>query len=144
MELADISGSVGRVGVQVSTNAIMNTIDGRRRRRTWTAEVKREIVAASFEPGASASVVAQRYNVNTNQLFLWRRLYRNGLLAATGASAPALLPITITGDPVTDQARAPADIGRIEIELPNGCRLRVDSAVDGKALRGILDVLERR
>jgi transposase len=142
--LADNSGSVEWVGVKVSTNAIMDTIDGRRRRRTWTEEVKREIVAASFEPGASTSVVAQRYNVNTNQLFLWRRLYRNGLLAATGASEPAPLPMTITGDPVTEPARAPADIGRVEIELPNECRIRVDTAVDGKALRRILDVLERR
>jgi transposase len=142
--VGDNWGSVGWVGVKVSTNTIMDTIDGRRRRRTWTAELKREIVAASFEPGASTSVVAQRYNVNTNQLFLWRRLYRKGSLAVTSASEAALLPVTITGDPVAEQARAAADIQRIEIELPNGCRLRVDSAVDGKALRRILDVLERR
>ena len=130
--------------MKVSTIAIMDTTDSRRRRRTWTAELKREIVAASFEPGASASVVAQRYDVNTNQLFLWRRLYRKGLLAPSSASEPALLPVTVTADPVAEPARASADTGRIEIELPNGCRLRVDSAVDGKALRRILDVLERR
>lgn len=135
---------MGRVGVEVSTNAIMDTIDGRRRRRTWTEELKREIVAASYEPGASTSVVAQRYDVNTNQVFLWRRLYRDGLLTPTGASGPALLPVTITGDPVTEKAQAPADIGRIEIELPNGCRIRVGTGIDGKALRRILDVLERR
>jgi transposase len=122
----------------------MDTIDGRRRRRTWTEELKREIVAASYEPGASTSVVAQRYDVNTNQVFLWRRLYRDGLLTPTGASGPALLPVTITGDPVTEKAQAPADIGRIEIELPNGCRIRVGTGIDGKALRRILDVLERR
>ena len=135
---------MGRVGVEVSTNAIMDTIDGRRRRRTWAEELKREIVAASYEPGASTSVVAQRYDVNTNQVFLWRRLYRDGLLTPTGASGPALLAVTITGDPVTEKAQAPADIGRIEIELPNGCRIRIDTGIDGKALRRILDVLERR
>ena len=130
----------------MSTNGIMDTIDGRRRRRAWTDELKREIVAASFEVGASTSVVAQRYNVNTNQVFLWRRLYRNGLLGPTNASEPALLPVTITGDPPIENARAlaPADIGRIEIELPNGCRVRVDVSVDSKALRRILDVLDRR
>ena len=122
----------------------MDTIDGRRRRRTWTEELKREIVAASYEPGASTSVVAQRYDVNTNQVFLWRRLYRDGLLTSAGASGPALLPVTITGDPVTEKAQATADIGRIEIELPNGWRIRVDTGIDGKALRRILDVLERR
>lgn len=122
----------------------MDTIDGRRRRRAWSDELKREIVAASFEAGASTSVVAQRYNVNTNQVFLWRRLYREGLLDPANASAPALLPVTIAGDPPIENIRAPADIGRIEIELSNGYRLRVDVSIDGKALRRILDVLERR
>ena len=130
--------------MKVSTNAVMDTIDGRRRRRTWTEELKREIVAASLEPGASTSVVARRYDLNTNQLFLWRRLYREGLLVPTSVSRPALLPVTITDDPVTKKVQGPAAIGRIEIELTNGCRIRVDSAIDGKALRRILDVLERR
>jgi transposase len=122
----------------------MDTIDARRRRRTWSGALKREIVAASFEPGASASVVARRYDVNTNQLFIWRRLYREGLLAPIGASGPALLPVAITGERTAEKAQAPADIGRIEIELTSGYRIRVDAAIDGKALRRILDVLERR
>ena len=85
---------MGRVGVAVSTNAIMDTIDGRRRRRTWTEELKREIVAASYEPGASTSVVAQRYDVNTNQVFKWRRLHEHGLLGA-GRKAVPKLPVRI-------------------------------------------------
>jgi hypothetical protein len=82
--------------------------------------------------------------VNTNQVFLWRRLYREGLLDPANASAPALLPVTIASDPPIENTRAPADIGRIEIELSNRYRLRVDVSIDGKALRRILDVLERR
>jgi len=136
----------------VSTNGVMDTIDGRRRRRTWTDALKREIVAASFEPGASASVVAQRYDVNTNQLFIWRRQYRDGLLVPTDARGPALLPVTITGQPVAEKVAVPPEVpppalpgpGRIEIELPSGYRVRVDAAIDGKALRRVLDVLERR
>ena len=127
----------------MSMNEIMDTMDARRR-RTWSDALKREIVAASFEPGASASVVARRYDVNTNQLFIWRRLYRDGMLAPTGAGGPALLPVAITGDQAAEKAQAPADIGRIEIELPSGYRIRVDAAIEGKALRRILDVLERR
>jgi transposase-like protein len=37
---------------------------GRRRNRSWPEALKREIVAAWFEPGASVSVVARRYEVN--------------------------------------------------------------------------------
>ena len=54
------------------TNGMMDTNGSGRRRRSWPEALKREIVAASFEPGASASVVARRYDVNTNQLFIWR------------------------------------------------------------------------
>jgi transposase len=49
-------------------------------------------VAASFEPGASVSVVARRYDVNTNQLFSWRKLHRNGLL---GSGGPAQVPVSV-------------------------------------------------
>jgi len=128
----------------VSTNGIMDTTDARRRRRRWSEALKREIVAASFEPGASASVVARRYDVNTNQLFIWRRQYCDGLLVASDQSGPALLPVAITDEPVAQKAAAPSDAGRIEIDLPSGYRIRVDAAIDGKALRRMLDVLERR
>jgi transposase len=113
----------------------------RRRRRTWPEALKREIVAASLESGASASVVAQRYDVNTNQLFIWRKQYRDGVSAPPGASGPALLPVAIADEPVMQK---PAIAERIEIELPNGYRLRIDPDMDGKALRRLLDVLERR
>ncbi|MEE3622992.1 transposase [Nitrospirillum sp. BR 11752] len=122
----------------------MDTMGGKRRRRTWSEALKREIVAASFEPGASASVVARRYDVNTNQLFIWRRQYGNGLLVPTCEDGPALLPVTITDVRSAEKRSAPMDAGRIEIELPNGYRLRVEATVDGKALRRVLDVLERR
>ena len=46
------------------------------RRRRWSEAQKRQIVAESHEPGVSVSVVARRYNVNANQIFKWRRLYR--------------------------------------------------------------------
>ncbi|MDI4657557.1 transposase [Xanthobacter autotrophicus] len=42
----------------------------RHRRRSWTDALKRKIVAASFESGASPVVVARRY-VNTNHLVIW-------------------------------------------------------------------------
>ncbi|MDE1146811.1 MAG: transposase [Azospirillaceae bacterium] len=122
----------------------MDTMGGKRRRRTWSEALKREIVAASFEPGASASVVARRYDVNTNQLFIWRRQYGDGLLAPTCEDGLALLPVTITDVRSAEKRSAPADAGRIEIELPNGYRLRVEATVDGRALRRVLNILERR
>lgn len=113
---------------------------GRRRNRSWPEALKREIVAASFEPGASASRVARRYDVNTNQLFSWRRLYRDGLL---GSGGPALVPVTVATTPAAGGIASGAT-ETIEIEVPGGYRVRVGSGVDGKALRLVLDVLTRR
>ena len=48
----------------------------RRRRRRWSEAQKRQIVAETHEPGVSVPMVAQRYNVNANQVFAWRRLFR--------------------------------------------------------------------
>ena len=44
----------------------------RRRRRIWSDEEKRRIVAETFKP-ASVSIVARRHDLNANQLFTWRR-----------------------------------------------------------------------
>jgi transposase len=113
---------------------------GRRRNRSWPETLKREIVAASFEPGASVAVVARRYEVNANQVFSWRKLYRDGLL---GSGGPALVPVTVAEVP-TDVAPTASAADTIEIEAPGGYRIRVGSGVDGKALRRVLDALARR
>jgi transposase len=44
-----------------------------RQRRFWSSGEKRRLVAESFTPGASVPKVAQRYGVNANLLFTWRR-----------------------------------------------------------------------
>ena len=123
----------------------MDTSGSRRRPyRTWPASLKREIVEASFAPGASASVVARRYDVNTNQLFSWRKQYREGLLGLADPSGPALVPVRVAPEPGECAATLRDGAGLIEIELAGGYRVRVGSGVDGGALRLVLDVLERR
>ena len=112
---------------------------GRRRHRSWPETLKREIVAASFEPGSSVSQVARRYDLNTNQLFSWRKLYRDGLLAG-----PALVAVRVAAEPARETAPPQSVMDTIEIEVPGGYCVRVGSAVDAKALRRVLDVLARR
>jgi transposase len=94
-------------------------------------------------PGASVSRVARRYDVNTNQLFSWRKLYRDGLLGAVDPSRPALIPVRVAPE-AGGGAAAPLAADGIEIELAGGYRVRVGNGVDGGALRVVLDVLERR
>ena len=54
------------------------------RRRRWREAQKRQIVAETHEPRVSVPMVAQRYNLNANQIFRWRRLFRE-LARAGGA-----------------------------------------------------------
>lgn len=109
----------------------------RRRHRSWPEELKREIVAASREPGSSVSVVARRYDVNANQVFAWRKRYREPVSTAAPLE---LVPVTVT----PDRQCEPSTSGLIEIELAGGCRVRVGNGVKASALRLVLDVLERR
>ena len=45
-------------------------------RRMRTLAEKRGIVEETLQPGALVAVVARRHEVNANQVFGWRRLYR--------------------------------------------------------------------
>ena len=121
------------------------TVVGRRRKR-WPEELKREIVAAAFAPGASVSVVARQYDVNANQVSSWRRRFCEASEPVpSSSSVPGLVPVTITPEPEGEAAATPrpaaSDI--IEIELPDSYRVRVGSSFDNRALRRVLDVLRR-
>jgi transposase-like protein len=112
----------------------------RRRRRAWPEALKREIVAATLLPGSSVSRVARRYDVNANQVFAWRRGYRD---VASEPSELRLLPVTVTAD--HPEGMAPAGASEvIEIALAGGYRVRVGAGVQAATLRLVLDVLERR
>jgi transposase len=123
---------------EVSTCGLVDTKQAckRGRRRHWPLALKRQIVAETLAPGASASVVARRHDVNANQLFRWRRDWRDGLL---DAGDDDLVPVEIAGEALTS-----AGSGVIEIELSPGVRVRVSGAVDGATLRQALEVLLRR
>jgi transposase len=45
------------------------TAPERRRHRSWPEALKRELVAASFVPGSSVSMVARQHDVNANLQF---------------------------------------------------------------------------
>ena len=129
----------------MSTKSVMDTTGtGRRRNRSWSEALKREIVAASFAPGSSVSIVARQYDVNANQVFGWRKRYREDPRLRSGSSTPQLIPVMFTAD--QDAVAAPPLIAaeKIEIDVAGKYRVRIGSGFDGQALRRVLDVLERR
>jgi transposase len=119
------------------------TATGRRHRR-WPEALKREIVAASLAPGASVSIVARQYAVNANQVFSWRKRYREDACALPNSTVPQLVPVVITAEQDAVAAQPPVVTEKIEIDVSGKYRIRVACGFDGQALRRVLDVLERR
>ncbi len=126
----------------MSTKSVMDTNGTGRRNRSWPEALKREIVAASFAPGSSVSMVARHYDVNANQVFGWRKRYRDEARAPADRSASQLIPVVVTADP--DAVVTQPVEERIEIDVAGKYRVCVGSGVDAQALRRVLNVLERR
>jgi transposase len=66
-------------------------LSGPERRRRRTPAEKLAIVAETYGPGVTVSLVARRHGIAPNQLFLWRRLASQGALTAT-QSEEAVVP----------------------------------------------------
>lgn len=123
-------------------------------RRQHTLEEKRRIVEETHVKGASVSSVARCHEVNANQVFAWRQLYRQGLLdSKAGPEKTEMLPVRVS-TPTVLPIRPAAQVGKsarperasklIEIKLANGHSVVLRGRVDAKTLSRVLDVLVRR
>ena len=112
-----------------------------RKQRRRTIQERREIVEETFVAGASVSRVARRHDVNANQVFYWRKLYREGQLG--GDRTPQLLPVRVRDDQAAKAVEGDGlavRLGTMEIKLPKGT-LRISGSVDVAALRAVLECL---
>ena len=118
-------------------------ITGHERRRRYSDEDKARLVAEAGQPGQGVHAVARRHGVCSSLLYRWRR---DGV-GAQWSAAPTqrLIPVQVAAE--HREAPAPSRPGAVRIErlveisLPNGCSVRVDQHIDGKALRRILAAL---
>jgi transposase len=136
----DTTLSVHEGYVDTSEEMMVET-GSRVKRRKRSVEEKCRIVEETLEAGASVARVAMRNAVNANQVFAWRKKYREGRLGKTSK----LLPVTITDLPSSKSGQfgsesSPAAIGSMEIKLPKA-QLRVNGRVEVEALRMVLEYL---
>jgi transposase len=126
---------------------------GRERRRTWTAEQKRAIVAESLGSEQTPTEVARKYAISSGLLYSWRQQVLGGPVSVVTGSAPnfarvELGPALDASEPVLPEIPAPPPPSRpdgvIEVVLPSGVLVRVDATVDGRALRRVLSALDDR
>ena len=95
----------------------------------------------TLQPGASVAVIAREHGVNANQVFYWRKLYREGRLDGAPMAAP-LVPVRIAE--VVSREQQPAKLcgGVIVVELGRA-RIRIEGSVDPENLRLILERVSR-
>ena len=121
----------------MSIKSVMDTTaTGRRRNRAWPEALKREIVAALFDPGSSVSEVARHYDVNANQVFNWRKLYGDDprapamLSSAPPSTAPCARRVGAAMIPVPSGVRVWLAVGRTDMRRGmNGLALQVQEAL---------------
>jgi len=68
---------------------------------------ERRIVEETLEPEASVARVARAHGVNANQVFAWRRQYRQGSLGENRETAN-LLPVRVTGTRASNASLGPS------------------------------------
>src|SRR5207237_8241762 len=85
---------------EVSTSGLVDTKQSRpARRRDWPEELKRQMVAETLEAGSSVSIVARRHDVNTNQLFKWRREMLPKESSPAEVEGGPMVPVEIVPEP---------------------------------------------
>jgi transposase len=104
-------------------------------------EERRRVVEETLRPGASVAVIARRHGVNANQVFQWRKLYREGRLNLEAATA-RLVPVQIAEVVSGDHPPARLCAGVIVVEVGRA-RIRIEGSVDAEALRLVLERVGR-
>ena len=131
------------------------------RRRQWTSEEKAALLAEVEATGGRVSVVAGRHGISKSLLYNWRSAWKSAALVARGAapSSAGFIQLGLVADssyarPAIRMASGAASpcsrgtglalaerAGVMEIDLPQGVRVRVDGGVDELALRRVLSAV---
>jgi transposase len=103
-----------QAGHQAKGYRRIELITGEAQRRRWTPQEKAQILAASFQPGASVSEVARRYGMNRGLLWTWRHEARKrGTIGA-----PTFVPLRIVAEPASGavpSTAAEAEVGAVPV-----------------------------
>ena len=132
------------MGTVRTAERVVTLKDGRTRLFRSKQE-RRRIVEETLKPDGSVSLVARAYDVNTNQVFKWRRQYRQGRLEINASTT--LLPVRISDTvPILrvatrGKSRAKRS-GMIDIDLGHA-RVRIEGAASPDCVRAALEGLIR-
>lgn len=128
----------------------------RRRHQRHSLDFKRSIVEQSYQPGVSVSALARANGLNANQVFAWRKLFREANSLPVSEPVPALIPVTIEAneEPTTPAAplESPAPFSAtlshasppavLKLEFRHCC-VTIEGCPDAQLLRTVLGCLSR-
>jgi transposase len=118
--------------------ARVEVITGLERRRRWSDEQKRAIVAASLEPGAVVADVARQAEVGPDQIYRWRQQF-----ARTDGFAQVL--IALPEAPSPNAAHKPTCVEPvIEVEFSGRACVRIPASISPALAASIIKALGRR
>jgi transposase len=123
------------------------------RRRKWTVQEKAALLAEVDAEGGKVRMVARRHRISESLLYNWRSSRKAAASAVGAPEAMEFMPIGVFGGvgnqgpvmlapPEPERVQQPqaseGGAGTIEIALPNGTRICVDTSVNEKALSRVL------
>jgi transposase len=119
-------------------------LSGLSKRRDWSTEEKLRILAQGTAPGSSPSLTCRMHGISSGQFYTWRKQFRSGALTGfMPVSIAQDIPVLLAPAPVPVEAQPAAlAAGNVEVELPNGIKLRVTGGADASTLRQILSALQ--
>ncbi len=137
--------------------ARMEVITRTERRRSYSEAEKAAVVAEASMPGVTVREVSQRLGIAESLIYNWRSAQRKvaslaseplqfvpyGVVTDAVPAEPGMSLMPATPAPAEDLVRPHpgARPGGIDIDLPTGVRLSVDSHVNEKALARVLRAL---
>ena len=111
----------------------VEVLSGPERRRRWSADQKRSIVAEAFAPGSSVCEVARRRELVPGQIYRWR----NELRAATAG----FTAVVVAPEP---SERSTAAVPTVEIELGRDIRVRIAATAPAALVTAVIKALAPR
>jgi transposase len=121
--------------------ARVEVITGPERRRRWSEEQKRAVVAASLAPGAVVADVARRADISAGQIYRWRQEMRT--TAAAGFTPVLIAPAESPAAPAEDGPPSGTE-SAIEVEFAGKVRVRIPGSVPAALAVAVVKALARR
>ncbi len=134
------------------------------RRRNWSDAERAAFLAELDVPGSTVPIVARRHGIAPSLLYGWRAARKAKMGMAPASEPMEFMPLGVFGraedegpamiaapTPVAPEPSKPMPPrgssmderpGLIEIDLPNGARVRVDAFVNQRALHRVLTAMK--